>query len=453
MARERPRFSGTAEQLADAIAPSALSAVWLQYPEDCKTARLNMNVLRRHRRLLQALTRLMASLSFRKRDLEQAMSIVRERRSPNWGIALRDHEHGDWDATMAKRLRCMCRHLSQARSRRRSWVQEYEPDFAGELAVLQAMENEEAVAPEQDHDAELDHDYDEPIDGDTDEEQHDAPIVAAPPADEPQWWYNYDSHFDMAYRQQEGGPREYSSDWVVPEGARDTDMIQVRFKDGSVRDVAARTVGDYKETVAARATIPSKGKTHLWEGVHAVSKRPVVVKPRSDRGMLTVIMYDKRMVLMVRTDLFKDHQDACSFLVPLAERYCEGNTSKKEMYMLRDRKLIDMGIVKEKTPTETPKKRPAAAGAFAKRMRQCEDEIVVGDTQEGQHAIQAPATPEARGAGVASSAPATPKARGAGVASSAPVEEPPLRRQRASFFSQASELWESSLDDVDCLHG
>jgi hypothetical protein len=189
-----------------------------------------------------------------------------------------------------------------------------------------------------------------------------ASAVASPPS-APSVWFGYDHEHKQAWRKVGKQRKEFSDDWLM-QGA-DTDAVQVRFKDGSIREVVELSIGDLKQMQQAVKNGRSAGAaTVLWEGLHVASGDKVAIRPRADRQMLTVIMHGDRMVCMVKTAYWEGHDEAGKFLQPIAERYCAEDLTKEQLYELRDQALADatnLRVPDRGSSSSACKKRPAAS--------------------------------------------------------------------------------------------
>ena len=326
----RVRYNGGADALAGILQPFMTSMSWLSYGEGAK-APVVVATLVRHKKLLMQLTELMLSLSFKKCDLAAGVTKARAAASPSWPHALRDHEIRHWDEVMQKRLQAMCRHVSQARVGKRSWLDRLvavgESEEQGKMA--ETVPDEEANTMVEREDEAEGGNLREPLER-----------------------YGYDSEMGLAWRKKGSEKREYSGQWVFDETSADADVARVRFADGEIRSVASLTVGDTRQKASAgarkaRAAAKRPAANILWRGIHAATREPLAIRARKDHDLLTVLDQGKKpkLVCMLETDLFGgDHEAACQFLKPIAEKWSTGELATKgDVYALRDKLLKERG--------------------------------------------------------------------------------------------------------------
>merc|ERR1712136_251066 len=170
-------------------------------------AKVSVSLIREHWSLLTELMELMPTLSFKGEDLRNSMSAVRAERSPDWPLQLRPQEEAEWDQTMKKRLQIMMRHVAQARLARRSW---FVALTSAQDLTLDELDGETAIVD-----------------------------VAAAKASQ-HVWVGYDAWSRKAWRQVDGEPRQHSTDWLLEDADKPTDVARVRFADtGDIKEIEA----------------------------------------------------------------------------------------------------------------------------------------------------------------------------------------------------------------------
>ena len=88
----------------------------------------------KHRWLVQELQLLQPNLSFSQTDMRLQLQRLASQRKASWNFTLEDIEN--FSVQMAKRIRTMCRHVSQSQRRAKlpKWVENYfNPPPAGQL--------------------------------------------------------------------------------------------------------------------------------------------------------------------------------------------------------------------------------------------------------------------------------------------------------------------------------
>ena len=108
---DRPRYEGTAAELAAAIEPFVIKVKFLAYPEKL-TSPVDKQVILAQSSLLKCLKDLQDNLSFSQASMLEAYKVIGESKNKVWQLPPDQLE--DWAQTVAKRTRAMCRHLQQA---------------------------------------------------------------------------------------------------------------------------------------------------------------------------------------------------------------------------------------------------------------------------------------------------------------------------------------------------
>ena len=337
MARSRTRFDGGPEAISSILEPLMHSFTWLQYGENEK-AKLNVPIIKKHKGMLQSFSCLKRTLTFKKTDMKAAVTAARLKVQKSWLHHLKHDEIAEWDKVMTNRIMTLCRHTSQGILNARAWAKDLHLSEALDEATGSAGESATQLSA-----------------GESAKQLPSAEVEQAASAQSV--WFGYDHELKQAWRKVGEQRKEFSDDWLM-QGA-DTDAVQVRFQDGSIREVAELSIGDLKQMQQVRSA-----PTSLWEGTHVASGDKVTIRPKADRQMLTVIMHGDRMVCMVKTAYWEGHDEAGKFLQPIAKRYCAEDLTKKQLYALRDQALADatnLRVPDGESSSSACKKRPAAS--------------------------------------------------------------------------------------------
>ena len=333
---ERSRFRGTASEVRDVVAPFVTSVTWLCYAEQ-PGQQIDRVSVQKHWPMLEALAKLQPNLCFNQSLVEAVFEQIAEDRKEEWSVRLYPSEWGDWAKTMARRLRCMCRHTQQAGVKNAAWLEKLKS-------------------------------------ADTEKRDDSVQVTL-------EGFHGWDQELQKAWRQLPGRAREYTTT-LEPQGDAADSPMAAKFEDGEVRPLTELTKQDWSHMVIARGLhVRVRGKTPgsmFWEGEHAASGLQVTVRPRADRTLLMAMSWDKRMICMVKVGLFVDQKAAFEFMVRLAERFCSGELLKTDLYKARDEELrVDLGVAPSQTQTL---KRPAGAKRAPQRLK--EEPI---DESAGEH--------------------------------------------------------------------
>lgn len=111
MAPKRDRFAKSSDELQTVLEKYATGPWWLKYPETEK-AGIQRSTVTNHAELLTDLRKLQANLAFTKTARDRALSaIVDSELAESWPLT--GPERLDWKLKMEKRLKVLCRHVSQ----------------------------------------------------------------------------------------------------------------------------------------------------------------------------------------------------------------------------------------------------------------------------------------------------------------------------------------------------
>jgi hypothetical protein len=119
----RPRFSGSAEELSQVLAPFVKTANWLKYGEKFAKSPVLVPTLVAHKVLIQALTRACKNLAFTKETVTGAFCIIAAEKK--FGVLSTEAHITDWCDVMCAQVRTLCRHVAHARVQKKppKWLQ------------------------------------------------------------------------------------------------------------------------------------------------------------------------------------------------------------------------------------------------------------------------------------------------------------------------------------------
>lgn len=360
----RLRYYGGAEQLAGVIRPFANVPGFVKYSEDLKNSKLDRNELYKHTGLLYAFAQLQPNLSFRERDMRDALSIIAGEKKHKFKF--REGQGSEWVEAIQKRLRTMLRHVAQAQSKKTpaKWVGELLARGVGvDGGDRMNADDPDDVADDgnEDEDAEEEHhDEDECVDADDGDADADDPTgdTSAPSPSEFYVWF--DPELEAACRCKPGGDgtKEISSDIRVPEGAANMDPVFVRFPDGCEYELSEISVQRWQQRRQAPAAAA------IWTGIREATGSPLVVKYRPDRTMLVSLTECGKQICQVKRDIFTDQTEAAKIMTALAIDYSTGAISKAGLFPMRDAK-VNEARKEGRLDAKGALKRPAACSSVA----------------------------------------------------------------------------------------
>ena len=137
-----------------------------------------------------------------------------------------------------------------------------------------------------------------------------------------------------------------------------TDLVKAKWPDGSELYVPGITVKQFNAMLTREVKLQT-GTGILKSLTHKLSKQLVSVQQRVDRKLLIVIFDQGRQVLMINMDLFGpvvNHHvqelpdsvtlvKAVAFITKIADRYAAGEIAKDDLKAVRDKMLIDEGLI------------------------------------------------------------------------------------------------------------
>ena len=292
----RDRVSGGIDALAALLADAALKPGWFQYEEDLKTATVNSKTLEKHGAVFVKLREAQENLAFSQKELAAALKKIAA--SKAWPLTTKEFD--ELAAVTARRLRCACRHVSQALGRS-SWPKWLENIF-GEKPADDEGEDDEGCNAEEGEEEEAEVDIEEA---------------------DPEWPYcGYDQELQVAWRSTEQGPkakREVSSIIVEPPDATDDMAMQAVF--GTIHyELADLLVRDWRAKKAVDDEVPLKDKKlQLWRKVHDASGLDMVIRTRNDRQPLVSLFLGTQQVCQVPRGCFETLQHAVDLLAALMQ--------------------------------------------------------------------------------------------------------------------------------------
>ena len=138
-----------------------------------------------------------------------------------------------------------------------------------------------------------------------------------------------------AWRQVDGEPRQHSTDWLLEDADKPTDVARVRFADtGDIKEIAALTNSDVQQ-LKEEDEKQIRGGCSFWTGRNALTVGGALrIRARADRGWLAGLEEDGKWIVIVKTELFGgDHKQAASLLEPIAVRFSGSELDKKKAHM------------------------------------------------------------------------------------------------------------------------
>ena len=357
--KARPRFAGGKDAIAAALHPHVTCISWLQYSENVTHGKLGTLTILKHKALVRSLAELAPNLAFRKCDLQHAARAVREVKSDSWPTRLLPSEEEEWGQAMARRLMCMLRHIAQGRRAGRAWLSfldeaaQASPTHVTNVALATCSTTMAATAAG-------------------------ASTAAAATAPTPKF-YGYDEEHKKAWRQVEGGQREFAVSVTAPEESKGTDPALATWLDGEVRLMPQLTVDDLLHVTALAQKRPSSKRGDCWwTGTQLATGLYMRISNKAERHRkISIVKVGNNQLVMVKTSLFSSEAAAAQFLVPIAEKYSKGEITKEEVYPLRDSMLQEYqaGASGLAGRAELPHKRRAVtavegvAGRLAGRLK------------------------------------------------------------------------------------
>jgi len=317
-----------------------------------------------HHSLLAALNGLQENLVFKKSTVEEAMDLIFEKHGKSFG-RMTEGERADWKETLTRRLRNLCRAVSQGdcKSRNAAWVKALpwhaasgtDHEEPGVAAKPQAAVLETTPPP-----------------------QKRSRISCKTTAGD-EFKFGFDNEVMLPYRTRGNGTPETGLPLTADAAVQDGWLV-AEWPDGMTAPIEGMTAEKFRQLVAARTARPS-GIGELWSGTHCSSKNHVCLKQKVDHYLLIVAWEQSRNLVSARLHTWGKIEDereqvppshpACvggvAFMKKLMERYCRGELEQGQLQQAKNEMLKAEGF---KTPVNFSMKRPAAATAtdYAKEV-------------------------------------------------------------------------------------
>ena len=118
----RQRFSGNREELRHTREKHVISPRWLTYGKDSDSVDTKA-ILGRRLEFTRDLQRLQPNMSFKIKDLRDALASIGKSKGDAWGLGTKS-DIASFSKTVAKRIQLLGRHVSQAlcRNPRPAWI-------------------------------------------------------------------------------------------------------------------------------------------------------------------------------------------------------------------------------------------------------------------------------------------------------------------------------------------
>ena len=313
-ASERSRYKGDPTLLADALAPYATSRSFVQYDEcnNVAKAKIDPQKIKKLHPILNALREIHPKLTFTKRTVEAAISLLVDR----LGFGLKPEHKADFISTIAQRLRNALRVVTQAemKSPNAAWVRE--------LPWRCASDADGAAAPS-------------------------ASSLPSLPAE---YTFGFESTEKRAWRLPAGRQqvREYTGG--IQAGTHAMDTIVATWPDGMMYEITDVTTQEWEAMLQPRGSHGGTRWPIMWESQHVVTRHRLKIQCKEDRGLLCVLTEQGNQVLQVLVAGFGDgegeteQKKAARFLEDIAVLYAQDKISKADLYRTRDEMAKERGV-------------------------------------------------------------------------------------------------------------
>jgi hypothetical protein len=368
-------YTGNPRETAEALRPivEAKGKSFCRYPceaeliADAKVFPKSMEV---EDDLIFALYTENESMAYTKKQIEKTLDIILASNNEKWKMSLESIV--DWRETMCRRIRNLCRCISQKIGKKESGT----PQWFKDLRIYKVSREDKGgkVAEEPKDDAMKE----EPKDDAMEEEQDknlsgdDAPIakLLPPPATQKFFTIKFDHELMLATRKE--NKKDMNSETSKPfedRGKPGHEIVEAEFLDGTKHKVPGMTWESFRALIRSKK---AKGLGALLSLEHKTTKHAITISQRVDRKLLLSLYEQGRQKLQVQMDLFgvvEEHsmqlklesetlKKALAFMTPIAIRFANDELSGDALTAERDRLLKSEGIlVKAK---KCAKKRPAA---------------------------------------------------------------------------------------------
>jgi hypothetical protein len=291
-----------------------------------------------HLELLASLQKLHNNLSFPKVALVTTLGTLLASMEDDSAWKMAEEEKKDWCETLARRLRNMCRCVSQGelKSKNSKWVKSlpWKSDVEAKPAASGAVQ------------------------------------------------YKFDAELLLPVKQLANGDLEPGLPIDLDE-CRKLGKVVANWPDGHSATIDAMTVDDLLQVLSSSKA--GKGPGDLWCMTHTETQNIVTIKQKVDRSLLIVVYDQKKQVCMVKANLFGTVEDerhqlpdshpavkaGLEFLATIATKYCEGKLGKLQLTDERNKMLEASGL------GGNIRKRPAAAPRDASETKKAKKEATI----------------------------------------------------------------------------
>jgi hypothetical protein len=307
------------------------------------------------------------SMAYTKKQIEKTLDIILASNNEKWKMS--SESIVDWRETMCRRIRNLCRCISQKIGKKESGKTKWFKDLRVYKVSREDVAEEpkdEAIGVEQDEKNAA-----EECDG-CDGCDDDAPIakLLPPPSTQKIFTIKFDHELMLATRKE--NKKDMKSETSKPFEDRGTpghEIAEAEFLDGTKHKVPGLTWEGFRALIRSKK---AKGLGALLSLEHKTTKHAITIAQRVDRKLLLSIYEQGRQKLQVQMDLFgvvEDHskqlklesetlQKAIAFMTPIATRFANDELSGDALTAERDRLLKSEGILA--TSKKCTTKRPAA---------------------------------------------------------------------------------------------
>jgi hypothetical protein len=387
----RSIYSGDAATLAEVLKPFAkkCGVSFCRYGDEAelpKDAKLlhGADGVEGHLQLLSALHGQQGNLSFSKGIVKSTLELVLKANvvAPAWA-KMSEVEKQDWVTTMVRRIRTMCRAVSQGELKAATCGAKGKaiPDWIG----LLPWRKQDAASPLA---------AASPLETGTAAERRRRYSGKKEPEsarDQLVYEVGFDFELMLPWRKKiTTGPKTMAEPGLpidIDKDDADEDHVTAEWPDGYEHTIAGVTFAHLREVVRAVRSGGSTTAGELLALTHKSTNHSIVVRQKVDRHLLLVAYEQNRQILMVKLNQFHpvdderhqvaaDHPavvDAINFLEPLLQLYCDGKIQKQEMNEEKKKLLKGVQRVQQKAghaaKDAAPSKRPAAADAGPTKKR------------------------------------------------------------------------------------
>ena len=329
----RPRFSGTVDELEAVMMPFAEADVaFCKYSDESKNVKdakvvHGVRGVEGHTELLQALYSIQPNLCFSKVLMEQTLQLMLKKGAKKWRMSI--PEQHDWMTTMTRRIRNLCRVVSQAQ------LKQPQPTWIKNVPLI--------VTPSS------------------------AKKAVKPPA---KYKYTFDNELQLPVRTRLSDNFAEPGLPMTADSNLDSDgFLMAEWPDGEMAAMPGMTPESLRGMIKAKAG--SCGE--LFGMDHKESNNRVSLRQKIDRTLLMVAYEQSKILVCVRMNLFAKIEDercqtdpehpackaAVEFLKPLVVKYCGGKVERAKLNELKHQMLKDQGV--KSIQKSVPMKRPASA--------------------------------------------------------------------------------------------